>query len=132
MRKTENTYLFTVEKTDTGFSAFAEDAPAYTTAKSSPDLLPNIMEALNLYLEEEAELDDAARVKLQLDFQQFFQYYKVLNASYLAHRIGMNESLLSQYVKGVKVPSEKQLDRILKGIHEIGKELSEIHLVATK
>lgn len=44
----------------------------------------------------------------------------------------MNESLLSQYVKGVKTPSQKQLDRILKGIHEIGKELSEIHLVATK
>ncbi len=132
MKKTKNTYLFTVEKTDTGFSAFAEDAPVYTTAKSSPDLIPNILEALNLYLEEETEFADVDRIKLQLDFQQFFQYYKVLNASYLAHRIGMNESLLSQYVKGVKIPSQKQLDRILKGIHEIGKELSEIHLVATK
>jgi hypothetical protein len=43
----------------------------------------------------------------------------------------MNESLLSQYVQGRKRPSEKQTDKILQGINQIGKELSEINLIHT-
>ena len=64
-----------------------------------------------------------------IDFKQFFEFYKVINAKHLAHRIGMNESLLSQYVTGKKKPSKKQIERIIDGLHEIGKELMEITLV---
>jgi DNA-binding transcriptional regulator YdaS (Cro superfamily) len=52
----------------------------------------------------------------------------VLNANFLAQRIGMNPTLLSQYVRGKKHPSAKQTDKIIKGIQTIGKELSEISL----
>jgi hypothetical protein len=41
----------------------------------------------------------------------------------------MNPALLSQYVQGSKKPSEKQKRKILEGIHQIGKELSEIDLI---
>ena len=41
----------------------------------------------------------------------------------------MNESLLSQYVSGKKIPSKKQVHRIIDGLHEIGQELIEINLV---
>jgi DNA-binding transcriptional regulator YdaS (Cro superfamily) len=64
-----------------------------------------------------------------LDLKQFFQYYRVLNATFLAKRIGMNPTLLSQYVRGKKQPSSKQIEKIIKGIQSIGKELSEISLV---
>jgi len=82
------------------------------------------LEALNLYLEEFGEFATQENIHLQLDFQQFFQYYRILNAKFLAQRIDMNESLLSQYVQGKRQPSAKQAQRILAGIHEIGKELS--------
>lgn len=65
--------------------------------------------------------------KLEIDFKQFFQYYKVLNAKFLADKI--NPTLLSQYVQGQKKPSETQIEKILYGIHQIGQELSEINLI---
>jgi transcriptional regulator with XRE-family HTH domain len=52
----------------------------------------------------------------------------VLNANFLAERIGMNPTLLSQYVRGVKNPSEKQTKKIIQGIHAIGKELADLDL----
>ena len=65
-------------------------------------------------------------MKFEIDFKQFFQYYRVINAKFLAEKIGMNPTLLSQYVQGRKKPSENQTAKILDGIHQIGKELSEI------
>jgi len=59
----------------------------------------------------------------------FFKYYNVLNAKFLAHKIGMNPTLLSQYVNGRKKPSEAQAEKIIQGIHQIGNELSEISLI---
>ena len=70
-------------------------------------------------------------VKFEIDFEQFFKYYKVLNAKFLAEKIGMNPTLLSQYVQGHKKPSDKQTQKILAGIHQIGQELSGINLLQT-
>ena len=108
MKKLKKKFLFIVEKNQSGFSIYSEALPVYTTAKTSPEIYPNILEALNLYLEDYDQYVEADNIKLQLDLQQFFQYYKVLNAKYLAKRIGMNETLLSQYVQGRKKPSPKQ------------------------
>lgn len=118
-----------VEKTDTGFSAFAVDYPIYTTGKTIPELFHNALEAVNLFFEEEKISITQEDLKFEIDFQQFFQYYKVLNASILAEKIGMNPTLLSQYVQGRKKPSEAQTEKILSGIHQIGQELSEINLI---
>lgn len=119
----------TVEKTDTGYSAYAENYPVYTTGRTAAELLKNLKEAINFYLEDEGAYINQDNIKLNIDFNLFFQHYKVLNARFLAKRIGMNPTLLSQYVQGRKTPSAKQADKILGGIHEIGKELSELNLV---
>ena len=68
-------------------------------------------------------------MRFEIDFKQFFQYYKVLNSRFLADKIGMNPTLLSQYVQGHKKPSSSQTKKILTGIHQIGQELSEINLI---
>jgi predicted RNase H-like HicB family nuclease len=119
-----------VEKTDTGFSAFAEEYPVYTTGKNMTELQDNILEALNFYFEDTNEKITEKEIQLEIDLKQFFQYYKVLNAKFLAERIGMNPTLLSQYVQGRKKPSAQQTEKILEGINEIGRELSELHLIA--
>lgn len=129
LKKKKGIINVTVEKTDTGYSAYTEDYPVYTTGRTAPELLKNIKEAINFYLEDEEVYINQEHIKLNIDFKLFFQHYKVLNAKFLAKRVGMNPTLLSQYVQGKKRPSNKQANKILTGIHEIGKELSELNLV---
>jgi predicted RNase H-like HicB family nuclease len=118
-----------VEKTDTGFSAYSVDYPIFTTGKSITDLISNTYEASNLYYADQQIKIAQENVKFELDFRQFFQYYKVINSKFLADKIGMNATLLSQYVSGHKKPSETQTEKILMGIHQIGQELAEINLI---
>ena len=129
MKKLKKKINVTVEKTKTGYSAYADDLDVYTTGKDIPELYHNLIEALNFAYEDKGYTVSSDNLKLNLDLQQFFKYYKVLNATFLAKRIGMNASLLSQYVRGKKQPSSKQTDKIIRGIQSIGKELSEINLV---
>lgn len=118
-----------VEKTDTGFSAYSVDYPIFTTGKSISDLISNAYEASNLYYADQQINITQENLKFELDFRQFFQYYKVINSKFLADKIGMNATLLSQYVTGHKKPSEAQTEKILMGIHQIGQELAEINLI---
>ena len=129
MKKLKKKIKITIEKTKTGYSAYADDLAVFTTAKDIPSLHKNLIEALNLSYEEKGYFVEADNLKLRFDLQQFFQYYRVINAKFLAKRIGMNPTLLSQYVRGKKRPSSKQTDKIIHGIHIIGKELSDISLV---
>ncbi|HOW25232.1 MAG TPA: helix-turn-helix transcriptional regulator [Bacteroidales bacterium] len=119
---------FIVEKTDTGLSAYSSDYPVFSTGKTLNALRNNCMEALTLYFEDKPQADLADSIRFELDLRQFFQYYRVLNSRLLASRTGINPSLLSQYVRGHKKPSARQLEKIVRGIQEIGKELSEIEL----
>ncbi len=123
--------VLTVEKTDTGFSAFAKDYPIFTTGNSIPELINNAYEATEFYFEEEESKIEAKDIKFEIDFKQFFKYYKVINSKFLAEKIGMNPTLLSQYASGTKKPSAKQTEKILNGIHQIGQELSGINLLQT-
>jgi predicted RNase H-like HicB family nuclease len=119
-----------IEKTYTGFSAYAKDYPVYTTGATMNELLENTMEAFSLYFEDKKF--NAAKISCEIDFKQFFQYYKVINSKALAEKIGMNPTLLSQYVRGHKRPSEQQRRRILYGINRIGQELAEMSVIYEK
>ena len=119
-----------IEKTDTGFSAYAKDYPVYTTGTLMNDLFDNIKEAFSLYFE--GKNPGALNISFEIDFRQFFKYYKVINSKALAEKIGMNPTLLSQYVRGHKKPSDKQRRRILYGINRIGHEMAEMTVLYEK
>lgn len=129
MRKLNHKIDVRVEKTNSGYSAYVESMQVYTTAHNIPALYTNLLEALNLSLEDEGKEVTMDQIKLNLDFKQFFQFYKVLNANFLAKRIGMNPTLLSQYVRGKKQPSQKQSEKIIQGVQQIGQELADISLL---
>ncbi|MCK9220705.1 MAG: hypothetical protein M0P47_11735 [Bacteroidales bacterium] len=129
MKTLKNKMDIVIEKTKTGFSAYSEDHAMFTTARTIPELIENTVEAANLYFEDEKITITQENLNFTIDFKQFFQYYKVINAKFLAKKIGMNETLLSQYVQGRKKPSDQQTNKILEGIHQIGRELSEINLI---
>jgi predicted RNase H-like HicB family nuclease len=119
-----------IEKSKTGFSAYAADFPVYTTAATINKLLDCVQEAFSLYLEDEKF--NVSQITFEIDLKQFFQYYKVINSRALAEKIGMNPTLLSQYIRGHKKPSEKQSRRILYGINRIGQELAEMSIIYEK
>jgi predicted RNase H-like HicB family nuclease len=127
MKQLKQKIKITVEKTDTGFSAYGEKYQIYTTGKTVSELIDNALEAVQLYFED--YMVTQKNLMLEIDFEQFFKYYKVINAKYLAEKIGMNATLLSQYVTGHKKPSKKQTEKILTGIHKVGQELSEMNLI---
>lgn len=88
-----------------------------------------IIEALNVAYEEleiEYTLND---IIFEYDLESFFDFYKVINAKALSQRIGMNQSLLAQYIKGIKKPSPAQTKRILNGVQQIGRELGEVRFI---
>ncbi len=118
-----------VERTKTGYSAYAEKYPVYTVGKSLEDLRSNILEAINLYLEDQSKSVTEDDLRIMLDLPQFFEFYKVINAKALSERIGMNQSLLAQYIKGIKKPSASQTNRILRGVQQVGKELAGIRFL---
>ncbi|MDA0882112.1 MAG: XRE family transcriptional regulator [Bacteroidetes bacterium] len=128
MKKLKKKINITVEKTNTGYSAYANEMNVFSTGTDIAELHHKLIESLNLAYEDLGFEVGADNLKLNLDLQQFFQYYKVLNANFLAKRIGMNPTLLSQYVRGKKQPSSKQTAKIIQGIQSIGKELAELNL----
>ena len=123
--------VFVVEKTSDGFSAYAleEGIAVGTSADSMAELKSNIVDAYNSYAEMEG-VDKVTldHIQIQLDIPQLFKFYNEINASALGNRIGMDKTLISQYVNGHKVPGKKQVEKIIAGIRQLGDELSSLEL----
>jgi predicted RNase H-like HicB family nuclease len=117
-----------VIKEDSGYSAHVEIGSDFiaTQGETFQELKDNILEAVNLAFETKGIIYAIDEIKFQYDLESFFAFYKVINAKALSQRIGMNQSLLSQYIKGIKKPSAMQTKRILQGVQQIGRELSEV------
>ncbi|MFM2201079.1 MAG: hypothetical protein RL040_279 [Bacteroidota bacterium] len=116
-----------LEETKTGFSAYSEKFPIYSSARDLESLMPQLNEAAALYFEVLEEEETHFRHTLHIDFRTFFIHYKILNARILAQRIGMSSALLSQYIRGKKNPSVSQLQRIRKGMLQISQELAGVN-----
>jgi predicted RNase H-like HicB family nuclease len=123
-------YKVIIEKTETGFSAYSEKYPVYTTGGTVDELARNIVEAFNLFFEEAG--GDASitlkDIRMNYSLPSLFELYPI-NVKHFANRIGMNYTLLSQYVRGRKIPSAKQIEKIVEGLQEVGKELSQVQLI---
>ena len=61
------------------------------------------------------------------ELSSFFLTHDEINVSAVARIMGINQSLLAQYIKGIKNPSEVRKKEILRTIHSIGKDLQNAH-----
>ncbi len=113
-------------KEDRGYTAVGQwkNRSLVTCGDSWEELQSMIVEMLNLVFEDLGHTYTIEEVQLEYDLQTFFAFYKVINAKALSQRIGMNQSLLAQYIKGIKKPSPSQAQRILTGVQQVGKELA--------
>lgn len=67
-----------VEKTNTGFSAYSVDLPVFTTGETLHEIQHNLVEAFNLYFEDEGKTINSEDIQLEFDLKQFFQYYSAI------------------------------------------------------
>jgi hypothetical protein len=121
----------TVTKEDTGYSATALVNGNFiaTESETFEHLKDMVIEAVNLTFEDKGFVYTLNEIDFEYDIESFFDFYKVINAKALSERIGMNQSLLAQYIKGIKKPSVAQTKRILFGVQQIGRELSEVRFL---
>jgi predicted RNase H-like HicB family nuclease len=120
-----------VIKEDIGYSAYSEVGKNLiaTQGETFEELKDMILDAVNLTFEDQAFVYIENELQFEFDLESFFDFYKVINAKALSERIGMNQSLLSQYINGIKKPSASQTKRILNGVQQIGRELSEVRFL---
>ena len=64
--------------------------------------------------------------KPKTELYRLFMAHPELNASAIARRLGISQSLFAQYISGVKKPSEKRRQDILDTIRKIGEELASV------
>lgn len=121
----------TIIKEDLGYTAAGQwkKRGMVTCGDSWEELQKMIIEMLDLTFEDLGFTFSIEEIKFEYDLESFFDFYKVINAKALSERIGMNQSLLAQYIKGLKKPSSRQTRRILEGVHQIGKELTEVRFL---
>lgn len=81
-----------------------------------------------------AEIDEDIHISSLTDGAQpienaigiVFRRFPILNVSEVARTLGMHKSLLSKYIYGTKIPSEKREKEILDALRELGRELANI------
>lgn len=96
-----------------GYGASARDA--------IKDLYNSVQECKEISKEEGKEFPDM-EFDFRFDIGAFFDYYP-LDVTAVAKYIGMNASVLRQYVTSLREPKQAQIDKIRNGIDTLAKEL---------
>ncbi len=122
---------FRVLKEDIGYSANALVGNNFigTQGDTFEELKEMILDAVNLSFEDKGFTYNMDEIDFEYDLESFFAFYSLIDTNALSKRTGMKQSLLSQYINGIKKPSRLQTKRILRGVKEIGRELSEVSLL---
>lgn len=79
-------------------------------------------------LDEDLSFEGFFQKKNESLLYRLFMEHPELNASAIARRMGISQSLFAQYISGIKKPSEKRLNEILTIMQEVGRELMSIKI----
>lgn len=77
-------------------------------------------------IDEDLSFEGFFRQKSTNALYDLFMAHPEINASAVARRLGMAQSLLAQYISGTKRPSDERLECIKAEIRQIGAELAAI------
>ncbi len=77
-------------------------------------------------LDEDLSYEGFFQKKNQNILYRIFMEHPELNASAIARRMGISQSLFAQYISGSKVPSKERMAEILATMRTIGQELLSI------
>ncbi len=71
-------------------------------------------------------LNDNREPDYDNEIAKIFARFPQLNVSEIARTIGINKSLLSKYIYGIKKPSEARKNKIIAALHKLGRDLMSI------
>jgi len=74
-------------------------------------------------IDEDLSYEGFFQTKNRTDLYHLFIAHPELNASAIARRMGISQSLFAQYISGTKKPSKERLAQIYATLHAIGQEL---------
>lgn len=127
-----------VNKAGKSVSAHLPEVEGFIIARESVDKLKRDMLAgINFHIEGLYEEEREAWMSEPFNFEYVFRdiptlikaYSGLINQSSLARISGINESLMRQYVAGIKKPSRKVTERIESGLKKYADELRNISFV---
>lgn len=102
-----------------------EDYPRlkYATKKQRENFEVNVFGIHWPDIDEDLSFEGFFWKKERSPLYKLFIAHPELNASAIARRLGLAQSLLAQYISGAKRPSAKRVEMITAEIRKIGKEL---------
>lgn len=77
-------------------------------------------------IDEDLSFEGFFQPKNHTELYRLFLAHPELNASAIARRLGISQSLFAQYISGNKKTSKERRDQIYAVLHEIGQELISI------
>jgi len=134
----ENKFLVCIEKQSDGtYIAYNKEnvstaiGTGETVADAKDDFFNTLSELRELAIENNSTIPGICNMEpeFKFDVSSLFEYFSVINKTAFANMIGINASLLRQYKKGGTYISSSQLEKIEKGINQLGHELAKVRLV---
>ena len=132
--------LVIIEKGSDGlFSAYTPETKSTvlngqgsTVEEAINDMKEALQEVIELYQETEEkvpnELHGPVEFEYKYDIPSVFNHFDEINLTTFSRKIGVNPSLLRQYKNRLAFASKKQAEKIKKGLHELGRQLSSAQL----
>lgn len=112
-----------------GSGSYEGPTITYASGCTIDATIEDLLKGITFALDDCEQMITRENLSITLDLPSLFEFYKVINVKALSKRLGMNQSLLSQYINGKKKPSRRQTMRIVEGIHQLGRELAEVEIV---
>lgn len=130
--------LVIIEKgTDGRFSAYTPNlkttvlnGQGNSVDEAVSDMKVSLKEVIETYQDSNDRVPDEISEPLDFiykyDVQSLFNYFDEINLTAFSQKVGINASLLRQYKNGLSFASERQIEKIKKGLHELGSRLTAI------
>ncbi|MDR0574135.1 MAG: DNA-binding protein [Tannerella sp.] len=128
--------IIIIESSSDFFDAYAENCPGvYGAGETEESARKNVLEGLRLFIEQNKDnlpeiLKGNYEIEFKYDVQSFLKRYsKQFSLAGLEVVTGINRKQLSHYVTGRKRPRKNTVEKIEKSIHDLAKDLSQVHFV---
>ncbi|MCL1933950.1 MAG: type II toxin-antitoxin system HicB family antitoxin [Candidatus Azobacteroides sp.] len=125
-----------IEKSSDYYDAYAENCEGvYGAGNTVEEAQKNVLEGLNLFIKYNRDnlpeiLQAEYGIEYHFDVPSFLKHYStVFTKSALQRMTGINQTQLTHYVSGFRKPSKKTINKLDTAIHNLSKELSEVHFI---
>lgn len=131
-----NQIIVRIAKTENNYAAIVEGLDGFLcTADTFEELQNEVQSGVEFHLEGLMEDGDSVPEVFQSDYEFVYKwdieslldYYRgIISFSALERLTGINQTQLGHYAAGRSKPRKKQIEKLEKGLHKLGEELTAI------